>query len=174
MTNRPEIKKVTCIRVTLLLFLGLGGLSWAQKAPDSTQEIAIRAGRLLDVRTGHMLRDQQILIRDGIITAVVPDSGAPKSGTVIDLRQATVLPGLIDAHEHITGDPDISDLDKVAISDARRALKGARNARVTLEAGFTTIRNVGADGFPDVALRDAINDGDVIGPRILASGLHHN
>jgi imidazolonepropionase-like amidohydrolase len=166
MTNRSEIQKAICILATLLV----GGVSWAQKAPNSAQEVVIRAGRLLDVRTGRMLRDQQIIIRDGLIIDVVPDSGAPKSSTVVDLRQATVLPGLIDAHEHITGDPEISDLDKVAISDARRALKGARNARLTLEAGFTTIRNVGADGYPDVALRDAINDGDVIGPHILASG----
>jgi imidazolonepropionase-like amidohydrolase len=160
-------KEAFRVAVTALLFLTT--LS-AQKAEKPANRLVIHAGHLLDVRTGRMLQDQDIFIQDGIITAVTPASSERETGTVIDLRGATVLPGLIDAHEHITGDPSISDVDKLTISDARRALKGARNARVTLEAGFTTIRNVGADGYPDVDLRDAINDGDVVGPRILASG----
>lgn len=137
---------------------------------NAAKRITIHAGRLLDVRTGQMLHNQDIVVEDGVIKSVGPASAAQESGTVIDLPNATVLPGLIDAHDHITGDPYISDIDKIEISNARRALKGARNARVTLLAGFTTIRNVGADGYPDIALRDAINDGDVIGPHILAAG----
>jgi imidazolonepropionase-like amidohydrolase len=80
-----------------------------------------------------------------------------------------VLPGLIDAHTHITFTPNFG-YSRLAISVPREALNGARNARVTLDAGFTTIRNVGASGFADVALRDAINAGDVPGPRMLVSG----
>lgn len=157
------------------LLIGIAALMLSPVIPAQQQRpaptpIVIHAGRLLDVRTGQMLRDQDVVVEDGIIKSVGPASAAQETGTVVNLSNATVLPGLIDAHEHITGDPTISDVDKIEISDARRALKGARNARVTLLAGFTTIRNVGADGYPDVALRDAINDGDVIGPHMLASG----
>jgi imidazolonepropionase-like amidohydrolase len=88
----------------------------------------------------------------------------------VDLSRYTVLPGLIDAHTHLTGSPYLMGYRALAVSVPREALLGARNARVTLEAGFTTVRNVGASGFADVALRDAINAGDVPGPRILASG----
>jgi imidazolonepropionase-like amidohydrolase len=162
------MQKVLCMGSALL---ALAAPVCAQKTPEAEKPVVIRAGRVLDVRTGRVLREQDIIVSAGVITAIKPASaGAEESGTVIDLSHATVLPGLIDAHEHITGDPSISDVDKLGISEARRALKGARNARVTIEAGFTTIRNVGADGYPDVALRDAINDGDVVGPRILASG----
>src|SRR5580698_8264432 len=163
-----SMQKVLCMGSALL---ALAAPVCAQKTPEAEKPVVIRAGRVLDVRTGRVLREQDIIVSAGVITAIKPASaGAEESGTVIDLSHATVLPGLIDAHKHITGDPSISDVDKLGISEARRALKGARNARVTIEAGFTTIRNVGADGYPDVALRDAINDGDVVGPRILASG----
>src|SRR5437868_414721 len=82
----------------------------------------------------------------------------------------TLIPGLIDSHTHLTFDPKDLGYESLAISIPREALIGARNARVTLQAGFTTVRNVGASGYSDIALRDAINDGDVPGPRILASG----
>ncbi len=81
-----------------------------------------------------------------------------------------MLPGLIDAHTHLTFDPKNFGYEGLGISTPREALIGAHNARVTLEAGFTTVRNVGAGGYSDVALRDAINDGDVPGPRMLVSG----
>ena len=88
----------------------------------------------------------------------------------IDLRKATVLPGFIDVHTHMTIQAGAAGYNSLGVSLPRHALIGARNARVTLLAGFTTVRDLGAAGFADVALRDAIEDGDVIGPRMLVSG----
>lgn len=142
--------------------------SWAQQTAPTRS--VIRAGRLLDVRSGKMLTNQAIVIENDKIVSVGPDSGtADASAKLIDLSGKTVLPGLIDAHTHITFDPRFG-YDRLAISLPREALIGAKNARVTLLAGFTTIRNVGATEFADIALRDAINAGDVPGPRIEASG----
>jgi imidazolonepropionase-like amidohydrolase len=163
-----DVKKKLLLCVIAILLLA--GRAIEQNQPVAPTRTVIRAARLLDVRNGRLLRDQQIVVENDRIVAVGPASALPAGARVIDLPNATVLPGLIDAHVHITGDPAISDDDKLKISNERRALKGAHNAKLTLEAGFTTIRNAGADGYPDVALRDAINDGDVPGPRILASG----
>ncbi|RMG56017.1 MAG: amidohydrolase family protein [Acidobacteria bacterium] len=147
----------------------------AQQANEGKSPITlIKAGRLLDVKRGRLLSDQAILIEGERIKEVGPadavQSHAPEDARVIDLGQATVLPGLIDCHDHLTGDPEHAGYAALGISVPRRALIGARNARRTLEAGFTTVRNVGAAGYADVALRDAINDGDIIGPRLLVSG----
>jgi imidazolonepropionase-like amidohydrolase len=142
----------------------------AQTAAPTPTRTVVRAGKLLDVRTGKMLSNQAIVVENGKILGVGPDSGTKDPEvTVIDLSGKTVLPGLIDAHTHITFDPRFG-YDRLAISVPREALIGAKNARVTLLAGFTTIRNVGASEFADIALRDAINAGDVPGPRMDASG----
>jgi imidazolonepropionase-like amidohydrolase len=99
--------------------------------------------------------------------------GAPPADAAgwarVDLPNVTALPGLIDAHTHLTGDPTFG-YEALGLSVPRQTLTGAKNARLTLEAGFTTVRNVGAEGYSDVALRDAIEAGDVPGPRVLASG----
>src|SRR5271168_4819180 len=110
-----------------------------------------------------------IVIQGDKIVSVGADAQIPAGATVVDLSNATVLPGLIDAHTHITMTTNFG-YSTLGISVPREALYGARNARVTLDAGFTTVRNVGATGFTDVALRDAINAGDVPGPRMLVSG----
>jgi imidazolonepropionase-like amidohydrolase len=163
-----------------ILILGL--LCWAAPfaASQSNQSktILLEAGRLLDVRAGRYLAGQALLIEAGKIKELGPmaevQAHAPKDATLIDLRGATLLPGLIDAHAHLlaaVGPENQRLLPEVAgMSPARRALLGARLAGEDLEAGFTTVRVVGHSGFDgDAALRDAINQGWVPGPRILAS-----
>ena len=148
----------------------------AADAPATAQAAgpvtAIKAGRLVDVAAGRVRNDQVVLVQDGRITAVGPAGATPvpAGAKVIDLSGHTVLPGLIDTHTHVTSDPATPPYYHYGISVPRQALTGARFARDTLLSGVTTIRNVGAAGYTDVALRDAINAGDVIGPRILASG----
>ena len=153
--------------VFALTFLGVGLASAQQSA--SAKTVVIRAGHVFDVKTGKTLTSQTIVIQGDKIASVGADAQVPAGATVIELPNATVLPGLIDAHTHITFSPNFG-YSRLAISVPREALTGARNAKVTLEAGFTTIRNVGASGYADVALRDAVNAGDVPGPRMLVSG----
>ena len=136
-----------------------------------TRRVAIHAGHLLDVKSGKTLNDQIVVVENGKIVSSTPAAEAkvPSDAMRIELPNATVLPGMIDAHTHLTMDPKFG-YETLAISVPREALIGAKNARATLLAGFTTVRNVGASGFSDVALRDAINAGDVPGPRMLVSG----
>src|SRR5215472_15448682 len=157
--------------VLLLAVLTLATVPARAQAP-ATKRTVVRPGRLLDVRTGELRSNQAIVIEGEKIVHVGPASEvkAAAGDTTIDLPEATLLPGLIDMHTHLTFDLTSLGYEGLAISTAREALHGARNARRTLEAGFTTVRNVGAKDYADIALRDAINDGDVIGPRMVASG----
>ena len=152
----------------LTLSAGLGELAQAEEG----ETVYVLAGKLLDVRAGHLLTDQVIVIRGERIERVIPASEAalPHGANVIDLSGATVLPGLIDMHDHITGDHRFHGYRALSISVPRQTLYGVLGARKTLAAGFTTVRNVGASGYADVALRDAINDGEILGPRMLVSG----
>ena len=152
----------------VLMLIGAAAVGTAQ---TPLRRVVVKAGRLLDVKSGQIGRDQVIVIENDKIVSVGAAKDANTAGaTVVDLSQATVLPGMIDAHTHLTMDPGHFGYDGLAISTPREALIGAKNARATLLAGFTTVRNVGASGYSDVALRDAINAGDVPGPRMLVSG----
>ncbi len=165
-TNRWGV----AIAAVLATLIGITSAASAQApAPKRT---VIRAGRVLNVRTGELQTNQAIVIEGDKIARIAPSSEvtAAAGDTTIDLPDATLLPGLIDMHTHLTFDLNSLGYQGLSISTAREALHGARNARRTLEAGFTTVRNVGAKDYADIALRDAINDGDVIGPRIIASG----
>ena len=161
------------VRISVLgwSILALAGAVAAQTAP-SVRRTVVYAGHLLDVKTGSMLANQAIEIEGDKIVGVGPADAVKASPDAlrINLPSATVVPGMIDAHTHLTFDLASLGYSGLAISTQREALIGARNARITLEAGFTTVRNVGARGYSDVALRDAVNAGDVPGPRMVVSG----
>ena len=167
--------RVTVRRGHIVLFASLLALcccaaTSAQQGP-ATQTIVVRAGHLFDSRTGQMLADRVIVVAgDKILSVGDKNVAVPAGAQVIDLSGATVLPGLIDAHTHLNGDAGQTGYETLGISAPRAALIGARNARITLLAGFTAVRNLGAEGYADVALRDAIDAGDVIGPRMQVSG----
>ena len=143
-----ELRRVL---TTLVLFSGLlSCISTAQETSDHRpNRIIIHAGKLLEVKTGKTLSDQGVVIEGDKIVSVGPMAQVQRStgDRLTDLPNATVLPGLTDAHTHLTGDPRNIGYQSLGISIPRATLTGARNARVTLEAGFTTVRNVGAEGL---------------------------
>lgn len=150
----------------ILLFLLASPIIWATPG-------AIRCGKLLEVASGQLLVDQVVVFDDsGTITAVGSAASTPLPSGVraLDLSAATCLPGLIDVHTHLTDDPGDTGYGGLGISVPRAAVMGVKNARLTLRAGFTTVRNLDARGYSDVALRDGINAGEVEGPRMLVSG----
>ena len=143
-------------------------------SPARADTVVVHAGRVLDVERGAYLPDRAIRIEDGRIVSVTPWSGIARGARLIDWSAYSVLPGLIDLHTHLVGDISSADVNApLSSSAARDALMGASHARATLAAGFTTVRDVGTyRGFVDVALRNAINAGQVAGPRMFVAGAY--
>ena len=144
----------------------------AQPAPQAAKIVAVKAARLIDGLGGAPISNAVVLIDNDRITGVGAGLSVPPGAQVIDLGAATVLPGFIDCHTHVTGQPGdnfYEDLFKRSPID--EAITAHIYAKRTLEAGFTTIRDVGSEEFVDVALKKAINHGDIPGPRMLVAGL---
>lgn len=161
-----------------IAFAFFAARSFPQANPEtkSADVTVVKAARILDVRAGRYIENAAVLVEGDRIKEVGPAAQiqphAPKSARVIDLPGATLLPGLIDCHTHLmsrmSSGPDAYILDLATKSQAFRALEGAADARITLHAGFTTVRDVENEGsgYADIALRDAINEGLVEGPRM--------
>jgi imidazolonepropionase-like amidohydrolase len=124
---------------------------------DSTRQVAIRAARLIDGRGGAPLQNPVVIVKGERIFAVGSNLPVPQGAQIIDLSGATLLPGLIDCHTHITSQPQDYYADKFRRTPIDNAVTAHVYARRTLEAGFTTVRDVGAGEFIDVALRNAIH-----------------
>ncbi len=138
----------------------------------AAQNMVIKGATILDVTNGDLIKNHVVIVKDGRIDAVSParSTDIPKGIEVVDLQGHTLLPGLIDMHVHLTSGGGYHGYERLKLTDERRAILGVVHAKQTLMAGFTTVRNVGAGSFGDVALRDAIYDGDIPGPRMLVSG----
>ncbi|MEO1244307.1 MAG: amidohydrolase family protein [Pseudomonadota bacterium] len=161
-----QLRLATCLNAIVL------AASFVLSSAEASDRIYIKAGKMIDVVDGRVLSDRVIVIEGERIAGIGSAASVeiPSGAEFIDLSDSTVLPGLFDMHVHLTGDSDAQGYQNLEASITREALYGAMNARLTLEAGFTSVRNVGAGGFADIALRDAIADGNIPGPRMRASG----
>ena len=158
-------------------FLGAAGFAIAAvcaSADETGKVIVVRAARLLDGRGGAMVTDAAVIVEGTSIKAVGSGLRAPEGAQVVDLGDATILPGFIDAHVHLTGELGDNWYESTLVdmrrTVAEQAIRSTEYARKTLLAGFTTVRNVGAQDAIDVGLRNAINAGVVPGPRMLVAG----
>jgi imidazolonepropionase-like amidohydrolase len=135
--------------------------------PAHAAPFTVTARRLLDVQTGRVVQDPLLRIEDGVIISV--GTRTPGAAVTHDLGDVTLLPGLIDCHVHLVGGEELTPYEHLRQTTARAAIEGVANARKTLLAGFTTVRDLGSRDFADVALRDAIAAGRVPGPRMLVA-----
>ena len=135
----------------------------------NSKSLLIKPKQILDVRSG-MLVNADILIESGVIVKVSKNIPVMSHYEIIDLQEMTILPGLMDAHVHLTGNTDLKGHEGISESSYLATIYGVKNAKQTLMAGFTTVRNVGASSYSDVALRDGIDQKAILGPTLLVSG----
>ena len=158
------------IKMAIAILLAFSVLGLSQTA--YAQQTVLTNVNILDVETGKIRNAQDVLI-DGNKIADIGDTGTishDQSARHIELHGATLLPGLSDSHVHLTSRADLHGYRRLTVSTPRAAITGVVNAKKTLMAGFTTVRNLGAPGFTDIDLKNAIEDGDIIGPRIIGAG----
>ena len=138
----------------------------------SAADTYLTAEAMIDVESGNRIERPAIVVRDGRIVAVGRQGqlDAPDGAERINLSGMTLLPGFMDMHVHLSGDAEAPFFEGLSYSAAREAIVAVKNARSTLMAGFTTVRNVGSGGYSVIAVRDGINAGDIVGPRIYAAG----
>jgi len=160
--------------MTALLPLAIAFAASAQTAPpadaSTADDLVVTAARLFDARSGKLIERPQVLIRDGRIVEVgrVGDA-VPEGIKRLDLAGMTLLPGLIDMHTHLDSDPSYGGYTGLQFNDRFWSVLAVKHAQQTLDAGFTTVRNVGADAWNDVGLRQAIDEGQLRGPRIVTA-----
>jgi imidazolonepropionase-like amidohydrolase len=152
--------------------LSLTALMAAAAPAALAQNVYVTADRMLDVTTGRMIVEPAIIIQDGVITQVGTRDRlqVPSAAEVIELPGVTLLPGLIDMHTHLDSDPEAGGFTGLQFTDAYWTVVSVPNAKKTLEAGFTTVRNVGSGNWTDIALKQAIEGGKIDGPRIVPAG----
>ena len=159
--------------ILLCLMAATSGHGQAKSATPANKTIVLKAARMYDGKGDALVKPGVVVVADGKITAAGPTASVPAGAEVIDLGDATLLPGFIDAHTHLTGmysdDWKQATLDRLQKTVAEQALDASVNARVTLMAGFTTVRDVGSRDSIDVGLRNAIANGKIAGPRMLVS-----
>jgi imidazolonepropionase-like amidohydrolase len=161
------MRRLAVLAFALLCSFSLGA--------QTTKRVAVRAGKLIDGKSDQPIANAMILIEDGKITSVTPGGSAPAGVEVIDLSRATVLPGLMDLHTHVLlqGDVTAADYDEQLLKQSipYRAILAARNARIALDHGFTTLRDLETEGamYADVDVKMAIQRGEIPGPRIFTS-----
>ena len=165
-------RKLSVCLLVVLSVVALPSGAGAQQGEKSAKRTLVRAGHVLDVKTGSVMDEETIIIEGDTIRGLMPNSRIVPhpDDVIIDLPKMYVMPGMIDVHTHITMNTDFDPYRELTTTDAKQAINGVVNARTTLMAGFTSIRNVGAGDYTDVDLRDAINAGQVPGPHMLVSG----
>lgn len=168
---KPADHRIACITLALLATAASHAFAAADAAP-APHATVLRAARMFDAVSGKIIEHAQLLVVGNRITRI-GSGAAPAGAEIIDLGDATLLPGFIDAHVHLSGqstDNWYGDFfDNTMRFPAEQALYGAYNARITLEAGFTSVRDVGSSDWIALGLRNAIDAGKIPGPRMLVS-----